>query len=191
MLVRKVRVIAAAITELDREVSVDSSIVRAHQHAADTRRPRPHTAIGRSRGGPTTKIHLACDGHGRPLSVLLTAGNVNDCTIFVQVLAGIRMPRPRRVIADKAYSTHAIRSYLRRRGIACTIPERRDQQANRARPRQRAWPHTRLRPHRLPTPQRRGTLLQPVQAVPRPSPPATTRPPSHTKDGSTSPPMWL
>jgi hypothetical protein len=34
VLVRKVRVIAEAIDELDREVSVDSSIVRAHQHAA-------------------------------------------------------------------------------------------------------------------------------------------------------------
>jgi transposase len=38
MLVRSVRVIADAIDELDREVSVDSSIVRAHQHAAGARR---------------------------------------------------------------------------------------------------------------------------------------------------------
>ncbi|KDN18495.1 transposase [Amycolatopsis rifamycinica] len=37
-LVAKVRVIAEAIDELDREVSVDSSIVRAHQHAAGARR---------------------------------------------------------------------------------------------------------------------------------------------------------
>ena len=44
MLVAKVRVIAEAIDELDREVSVDSSIVRAHQHAAGARRrPRAHT----------------------------------------------------------------------------------------------------------------------------------------------------
>jgi transposase len=43
MLVSKVRVIAEAIDELDREVSVDSSIVRAHQHAAGGRRPRSHT----------------------------------------------------------------------------------------------------------------------------------------------------
>ena len=43
-------------------------------------------AIGRSRGGTTTKIHLAVDGHGRPLSVVLSGGNVNDCTRFEQVL---------------------------------------------------------------------------------------------------------
>lgn len=47
-LVGQVRVIAEAIDELDAEVSVDSSIVRAHQHAAGARRPRePHT------GGPS------------------------------------------------------------------------------------------------------------------------------------------
>ena len=92
MLVTRVRVIADAVEELDREVSVDSSIVRAHQHAAGARRQRHcctrggrtdpvrgqtepvDHAIGRSRGGPTTKIHLACDGHGRPLSVVLTGG---------------------------------------------------------------------------------------------------------------------
>jgi hypothetical protein len=43
MLVARVRVIAEAINELDREVSVDSSIVHAHQHAAGARRPRVHT----------------------------------------------------------------------------------------------------------------------------------------------------
>ncbi len=99
-------------------------------------------AIGRSRGGPTTKIHLACDGHGRPLSVVLTGGNVNDCTQFTTVMAGVRFDRPgpgrpatrpARVIADKGYSTKAIRTHLRERGIPATIPERRDQQANRKR----------------------------------------------------------
>ena len=74
--------------------------------------------------------------------MVLTGGNVNDCTMFTQVLAGIRMPRPgggrpwtrpARVLADKGYSSRAIREYLRRRGIAATIPERSDQQANRRR----------------------------------------------------------
>ncbi|SCG01194.1 Transposase DDE domain-containing protein, partial [Streptomyces sp. DconLS] len=46
----------------------------------------PGEAIGRSRGGLTTKIHLACDGQGRPLAFTITAGNVNDCTQFEQVM---------------------------------------------------------------------------------------------------------
>jgi transposase len=74
--------------------------------------------------------------------VVLTGGNVNDTTMFTQVLAGVafRRPgpgrpatRPHRVLADKGYSSRANRDYLRRRGIRATIPERRDQQANRAR----------------------------------------------------------
>ncbi|WP_433709544.1 hypothetical protein ACQP2U_24025 [Nocardia sp. CA-084685] len=39
----------------------------------------------------TTKIYLACDGLDRPTSTALNAGNVNNGTIFVRVLAGIRM----------------------------------------------------------------------------------------------------
>jgi hypothetical protein len=60
-----------------------------------TSEDRPAAAregIGRSRGGLTGKIYLACDGRGRPLSIVLTAGNVNDCTRFDEVLAGIRVP---------------------------------------------------------------------------------------------------
>ncbi len=74
--------------------------------------------------------------------MLLTGGNINDCTRFTQVLDQIefRRPgpgrpatRPTRVLADKGYSSRANRAYLRRRGIRATIPERADQQANRAR----------------------------------------------------------
>ncbi|NDU71756.1 IS5 family transposase [Actinomadura sp. DSM 109109] len=141
-----------SVGRIDWTVSVDSTIVRAHQHAAGARKKGPDgtnpassaagQALGRSRGGLTTKIHLAVDGRGLPLSIVLTPGNVNDCTAFGQVLAAIRVPRPGsgrprcrpdRVIADKAYSSAAIRRTLRRRGIAATIPERADQRAGRAR----------------------------------------------------------
>ncbi len=108
----------------------------------DPGRSQARQALGRSRGGPTTKVHLAVDGRGLPLSIVLTPGNVNDATAFGQVLDGIRTPRlgtgrprttPDRVLGDKAYSSRAIRHLLRRRGIAATIPERRDQAANRHR----------------------------------------------------------
>ncbi|NYD51885.1 transposase [Actinomadura luteofluorescens] len=44
----------------------------------------------------TTKVHLAVDGRGMPLSIVVTPGNVNDCTAFPDVLAGIWVPRPAR-----------------------------------------------------------------------------------------------
>lgn len=76
------------------------------------------------------------------MSSVLTPGNVNDATAFTQVLDEICIPRivtgrprttPTRVLGDKAYSSRAIRHLLRRRGITATIPERRDQIANRRR----------------------------------------------------------
>lgn len=90
----------------------------------------------------TTKVHLVVDGRGLPLSIVLIPGNVNDATAFANVLDGVRTPRagtgrprttPARVLGDKAYSSKAIRHFLRRRGIAATTPERRDQMANRRR----------------------------------------------------------
>lgn len=99
-------------------------------------------AIGRSRGGLTTKLHLLTDGAGRPLVLVLTAGNVNDTTMFAQLLAGVSVPRtgrgrprtrPDYVLADKGYSSRANRELLRRRGIAHTIPEPADQAGHRRR----------------------------------------------------------
>ncbi|MFE2051598.1 IS5 family transposase [Streptomyces sp. NPDC059459] len=141
---------------VDWTVSVDSTVSRAHQHAAGAAQkgaatgdeldgpPHPSAgqALGRSRGGLTTKVHLACDGRGLPLAVVVTPGNVNDSTVFDTVLDTLRVPRtgagrPRRrpnaVIADKAYSSRAIRRTLRGRGIQAVIPERADQKANRLR----------------------------------------------------------
>jgi len=74
------------------------------------------------------------------LSIVLTAGQRGDSPQFVAVLAGIRVPRlgvgrprtrPDRVLADKAYTSRANRCYLRRRGIAATIPSKADQDAHR------------------------------------------------------------
>ena len=101
--------------------------------------------LGRSRGGFTSKIHLSADGWCRPLSLLITAGQRADCTQFQAVLDKIRVPRPvgrprnkpDSVAADKAYSNGPIRRYLRRRGIAHTIPEKSDSRG--ARLRQRSW----------------------------------------------------
>lgn len=60
---------------------MDSTTVRAQARRRGPKRgPWEGEALGRSRGGLTSKIHLACDGLGRPLAFTLTGGNVNDCT---------------------------------------------------------------------------------------------------------------
>jgi hypothetical protein len=48
--------------------------------------------LGRSRGGLTTKVHLACEQGQKPLSIVITAGQRGDSPQFVPVLAGIGCP---------------------------------------------------------------------------------------------------
>lgn len=99
-------------------------------------------ALGRSRGGLSTKIHLAADARCRPVSRVLTAGQRHDSIAFETVMARLRIARsgrgrprtrPDRVLADKAYSAKAIRVGLRTRGITATIPQPSDQVAHRVR----------------------------------------------------------
>ncbi|WP_202461527.1 IS5 family transposase [Streptomyces sp. SID8374] len=136
------------------DLSVDSTVCRAHQHAAGGRRqgdlrkeppggvftePGDH-GLGRSRGGFTTKLHLAVEQGQRPMSTVITAGRRGDSPQFEPVLEKVRVPRigpgrprvrPDRVRADKAYASRENRAYLRRRGIRCTIPDKTDQARNR------------------------------------------------------------
>jgi len=99
-------------------------------------------AIGRSRGGLTTEIHALVDGNKHPLVLLLGPGQGGDAPMFENLLEALKVERdgpgrarsrPDRALADKAYSTMGIRSYLRAHGIQCVIPEKEDQKANRRR----------------------------------------------------------
>lgn len=103
--------------------------------------PEDH-ALGRSRGGLSTKVHLASDNQARPLGIHVTAGQAGDAPAFEAVMAGIRIPRsgpgrprtrPVVVLADRAYSSRAIRAHPRRRGIRAVIPQPADQIGHRLR----------------------------------------------------------
>ncbi len=136
------------------DINVDSTVCRAHQHGAGARKkgelqkeppggvtvePDDH-GLGRSRGGLTTKLHLAVEQGQKPMSIVITAGQRGDSPQFEPVLNKVRVPRlgpgrprtrPDRVRADKAYASRKNRAYLRRRGIRCTIPDKVDQARNR------------------------------------------------------------
>ncbi len=137
-------------------VSVDSTTCRAHQHAAGARRRpprvpgkrrtprqhRPDEGLGRSRGGLTCKIHLAGEGGRRPLALLITPGQWGDAPQLIPVMERVRVgrlgggrprTRPEHLGGDKAYSSRRNRRYLRRRQIKHTIPEPKNQRANRKR----------------------------------------------------------
>lgn len=97
-------------------------------------------ALGRSRGGLTTKVHLLADDRARPLTWQTTPGQRGDSPMLIPLLSELRIGRdgpgrprcrPDRIRGDKAYSSRDNRAYLRRRNIKATIAEPDDQQSNR------------------------------------------------------------
>ena len=131
------------------QVSVDSTTSRGHVHAAGARRdstsrvagePADH-GIGRSRGGWSTKTHLAVDQDRGVLAFHHTAGQAGDSPEFTVVLdaicvtnpVGAPRRRPDRVLADRAYSSKANRAWLRARHIRATIASPADQVGHRKR----------------------------------------------------------
>jgi len=103
------------------EASLDSSSVRVHQHAAGARKEEGDQAIGRSRGGPTTKIHAVAEAFGRLVHFLLTAGNVNDCTQGPELIETVPADN---VLGDKAYDTNDIIETIERNGGKAVIPSK-------------------------------------------------------------------
>lgn len=116
------------------DLKVDSTVCRAHQHAAGARKQgdlqkeppggvfiEPHDhGLGRSRGGFTTKLHLAVEQGQKPMTIVVTAGQRGGSPQFEPVLAKVRVPRigagrprvrPDRVRADKAYASRRNRAY--------------------------------------------------------------------------------
>ena len=128
---------ADAAGQIDWTVSIDSTVSRAHQHAAGARRdaylqkeppggvqsePDDH-GLGRSRGDFTAKTHLACEQDRKALAIVITAGQRGDSPQFVIVLEQIKVyrigggrPRTRPddlLLADKAYTSQPRQSWLR------------------------------------------------------------------------------
>jgi transposase len=80
---------------------IDSTIVRAHQHSAGARKqPGEDQAIGRSRGGLSTKIHALVDALGNPIGFHLTGGEAHDLVGADHLLPDMQAEA---LIADKAF----------------------------------------------------------------------------------------
>jgi transposase len=99
----------------------------AGQHACQSaplrrwrQRGAAEQAIGVTRGGRNSKIHALADKFSRPWVIILTPGNVADCTVgpeCVSLMAGIK-----KLLGDKAYDSNSFRKSLRQDGITPVIP---------------------------------------------------------------------
>jgi len=99
---------------------VDSTIVRAHQHAAGAKKGGSEDqALGRSRGGLSTKIHMAVRGLGCPARFTLTAGQKGDGPQAAILIEGL----PAEVVmADTAYDADHLRQAIAGKGALAVIP---------------------------------------------------------------------
>jgi transposase len=97
--------------------------------------------LGRSRGGFSTKLHVRTERSGKPLALLLTAGERHEQSVFEPLMerGAVKRPggrgrprrRPQRVVGDKGYSSRKVRRSLRRHGIGITIPTKSNERPQR------------------------------------------------------------
>ena len=95
---------------------IDSTHLEAHRTAAIL-------LNGRTKGGLNSKLHAAYDGHGRPVLLLLTEGQVSDYK-GVAILQHL-LPDICTFLADGGYDASWLRESLRAKGMAVCIPPRR------------------------------------------------------------------
>ena len=81
-------------------------------------------ALGRSRGGFSTKIHLRTNAKGNPLAFEVTSGEAHEVKGY-EALMKLHDADPDRLLGDKGYDSDEIRDDLAKRGIAPVIrPDR-------------------------------------------------------------------
>ena len=105
-------------------VLIDSTIIKAHPHAAGALRRtggQSAQALGRSRGGLTTKLHAAVSERGELVRYIVTAGQVNDVT---QAGFLTECGEGEAVVADRAYDSDSLIQHIEAGGRAAIIPSR-------------------------------------------------------------------
>ena len=131
---------------------IDSTIVHAHQHATEAKKGAEDQALGRSRGGLSTKVHMAVRGLGQPVRFILTAGQRGDASQACPLIEGL----PAQIVmADTVYDADHLRQAIVENGA-----RGHSQQSL-------ASPEIRTQPAPLRTAPLCRMLLQPLQAVRR------------------------
>ncbi|WP_376717199.1 IS5 family transposase [Halomonas piscis] len=113
------------------QLMIDGSIVRVHQHGA-SKKTRKVEAMGKSRGGLSTKIHVAVDALGNPMRLLLTPGQASEYGPAPALLEGFS---PQAVLGDKGYDSDALMEVIAEAGATAVIPPKK----NRREPRDIDW----------------------------------------------------
>jgi transposase len=111
------------------EVMIDATIVRAHACSAGYKKDsQTLEALGRSKGGFSTKIHALVDALGNPLKFILIPGQRNDITQAESLLEEIKNST---VIADKGYDSNALLEAIDNQNSVAVIPPKKNRKIQR------------------------------------------------------------
>lgn len=118
------------VTDKDLELSIiDATIVRAHACSAGYGKDaQEHQALGRSKGGFTTKIHALVDALGNSLKFILTPSQRNDITQGDALVKGLQDTT---VIADKGYDSNAFIQRIEEQKCIAVIPPKKNRKIQR------------------------------------------------------------
>lgn len=117
------QVLAQLVVDHDREAyAIDATYVRVHAHGTRARGGYHAQAVGRSRGGLTSKVHLLTDALGYPVRFVVTGGERNDVT---QAPALLPPCRGAHVLCDRGYDADWWRERLLAAGHQPVVPGRR------------------------------------------------------------------
>jgi transposase len=106
----------------------DSSFIKVHRSGLNAAGGRDLQAIGKTKGGWNTKLHAAVDGHGSPVALILTGGEVADVSKAEELLSDVDATM---AVLDKGYDSDPLRAWLVAHEMIPCIPPR----SNRTEPR--------------------------------------------------------
>jgi len=103
-------------------IMIDGTHLKAHRTAAGLSKGARPRAIGRTKGGLNSKLHMVRDGLGRPPTFFLSPGQMSDAKDALALVDA--SPPAKMLLADKGYDADWFREALEDKGIAACIPAR-------------------------------------------------------------------
>lgn len=102
-------------------IMIDATHLKAHRTAASLlKKEAVPRCLGRTKGGLNSKLHAVCDGAGKPLVLLLSAGQMSDHKGARLILDAL--PPAKALLADRGYDSNWFRDALAKRGCKPCIP---------------------------------------------------------------------
>lgn len=103
-------------------VFIDGTHIKAHQHSNVAY--EKEQAISKSVAGRASKIHLAVDAHGNPITFIITDGTTHDVKVATDLVDQVDLSDTAVVCADKGYDSEDLREHIEQTGTDSNIPKK-------------------------------------------------------------------